>query len=207
MPLRSSIIEYLKLMHPRLFLQLLVGKAKNIFTHTSPRERVLLYDEATLSFQNGVFLEIGSYVGASAVILAEAIRRKAEKNQHGKVICVDTWRNDAMTEGNRDTWKEFMANTNKWQHYIVPVKGHSNEVELPCGGPLDLVFIDGDHSYEGVKADANRFANLVRNGGRLIFHDQDRPGVARVIGEVLQGGGWRVANSVQRMISLCRTRS
>lgn len=36
---------------------------------------------------------------------------------------------------------------------------------------LDLLFIDGDHSYEGVKQDFLKYRHLVRDGGIIVFHD------------------------------------
>jgi len=39
------------------------------------------------------------------------------------------------------------------------------------GEPLDFLFIDGDHSYEGVKQDYEKYAPLVREGGIIAFHD------------------------------------
>jgi predicted O-methyltransferase YrrM len=39
------------------------------------------------------------------------------------------------------------------------------------GRPLDLLFVDGDHSYEGVKQDVADYAPLVRPGGIVAFHD------------------------------------
>jgi predicted O-methyltransferase YrrM len=39
------------------------------------------------------------------------------------------------------------------------------------GHPLDLLFIDGDHSYEGVKADFANYSSLVRPGGLIVLHD------------------------------------
>jgi len=39
------------------------------------------------------------------------------------------------------------------------------------GDLLDFLFIDGDHSYEGVKADFEMYAPLVRAGGCIAFHD------------------------------------
>ena len=36
---------------------------------------------------------------------------------------------------------------------------------------LDVLFIDGDHSYEGVKSDFLMYAPLVRPGGIVAFHD------------------------------------
>lgn len=39
------------------------------------------------------------------------------------------------------------------------------------GRKLDLLFIDGDHSYQGVKRDFEMYAPLVRRGGIVGFHD------------------------------------
>lgn len=36
---------------------------------------------------------------------------------------------------------------------------------------IDLLHIDGDHSYEGVKADYENFKSLVKPGGIIVFHD------------------------------------
>lgn len=39
------------------------------------------------------------------------------------------------------------------------------------GAPIDFAFIDGDHTYEGVRRDWNDYAPLVRPGGLVAFHD------------------------------------
>ena len=43
--------------------------------------------------------------------------------------------------------------------------------ELLGGRPLDLLFIDGDHTYAGVKQDFEMYGPLVRPGGLIGFHD------------------------------------
>ncbi|CAG0932002.1 hypothetical protein PLCT1_01947 [Planctomycetaceae bacterium] len=37
--------------------------------------------------------------------------------------------------------------------------------------PLDLLFIDGDHTYEGVRQDYEMYGPMVRSGGMVAFHD------------------------------------
>lgn len=39
------------------------------------------------------------------------------------------------------------------------------------GRQLDFLFIDGDHTYEGVKLDFEMYGPLVRPGGMIAFHD------------------------------------
>jgi predicted O-methyltransferase YrrM len=41
---------------------------------------------------------------------------------------------------------------------------------LPPDG-IDFLFIDGDHTYEGVKMDFDMYSPLVRKGGLVAFHD------------------------------------
>ena len=38
-------------------------------------------------------------------------------------------------------------------------------------GNIDFLFIDGDHSYEGVKSDFELYSPLVRYGGIIALHD------------------------------------
>jgi hypothetical protein len=37
--------------------------------------------------------------------------------------------------------------------------------------PVDMLHIDGDHSYEGVKSDYEKWKHLVKSGGMIVFHD------------------------------------
>lgn len=56
--------------------------------------------------------------------------------------------------------------------------------------PLDFLFIDGDHSYEGVKSDYRNYRPLVKPGGFIAFHDiKDTPYHRRLGCEV--GRFWR----------------
>lgn len=61
---------------------------------------------------------------------------------------------------------------------LVSIRGDSHaeatlrRVEtLLAGEKLDVLFIDGDHSYEAVRGDFERYAPLVRRGGLIALHD------------------------------------
>jgi predicted O-methyltransferase YrrM len=60
---------------------------------------------------------------------------------------------------------------------VHPVRKDSHEIstlELVVqllGAEIDFLFIDGDHSYEGVKRDYEMYGPLVRPGGLIAFHD------------------------------------
>ncbi len=43
------------------------------------------------------------------------------------------------------------------------------------GAPVDLLFIDGDHSYEGARDDFANYSGLVPKGGMILFHDIQPP--------------------------------
>jgi predicted O-methyltransferase YrrM len=51
------------------------------------------------------------------------------------------------------------------------------------GRKLDFLFLDGDHTYEGVKMDFEMYASLVDKGGIVAFHDIV-PGPKEVVGGV-----------------------
>jgi cephalosporin hydroxylase len=51
------------------------------------------------------------------------------------------------------------------------------------GRPIDFLFIDGDHSYRGVRDDFELYAPLVRPGGLIALHDIV-PGPEELVGGV-----------------------
>ena len=54
-------------------------------------------------------------------------------------------------------------------------------------GPYDMIFIDADHTYEGVKSDFNNYMPMVSDGGVIGFHDvdcPDWPGIKKFLNEL-----------------------
>lgn len=176
------IKKYLYLIR-ELLLRLVNGHLAGAFrikSHLTTQERVHLN---RLANNKAHILEVGSYIGASACCFGAEIKRIGT----GKIFCIDTWNNDAMSEGNRDTFSEFSKNTAPFSEFIIPVRGFSTEVVEQVArqaNHLDLLFIDGDHSYEGVKADWEAYKHFLKPGSLVVFHDYGwAEGVKRVIEE------------------------
>jgi predicted O-methyltransferase YrrM len=159
--------------------------AQQIFgipTHMTPSERLMLVQVALGLPQDFVVVEIGSYLGASTAFLAAAATQR-----NGCVHAVDTWMNNAMgAEGEYDTWSEFRTNTAAFAERITTHRGTSLEVHGKTGGiACDMLFVDGDHQYEGVANDLRLWLPSLRAGGVLAMHDFDQPGVCQALADVV----------------------
>ena len=73
---------------------------------------------------------------------------------------------------------------------IVLIRGNSHSLrtlrrvkEVLGEKKIDFLFIDGDHSYEGVKRDFEMYSPLVRKGGVIALHDIV-PGSQELVGGV-----------------------
>jgi predicted O-methyltransferase YrrM len=63
-------------------------------------------------------------------------------------------------------------------HRVISLEGDSHDEatraavnEAVGRQPIDVLFIDGDHSYNGVRADFELYSSLVRPGGIIALHD------------------------------------
>ena len=65
---------------------------------------------------------------------------------------------------------------NGQQLHLLRADSHAAEtkervVAILGGAQLDYLFLDGDHTYDGVTRDFEMYAPLVRSGGIVAFHD------------------------------------
>jgi predicted O-methyltransferase YrrM len=177
--------------------------AKHLFgipTHMTLQERLVLFQTALGLAPGFSIVEIGSYLGASTAFLGFAALHRG-----GFVHAVDPWTNDAMgAEGERDTWGEFRRNTAPFEHYIVPHKGFSADVRAAEPGlTCDLLFVDGDHSYEAVVTDLRAWLPGLKPGGVLAMHDIDAPPVRQAFDEIVAGRLSAPPQVVDRLL-ICR---
>lgn len=179
--------------------QLGLAEAERIFTHTTTAERMQLYELAKTCGPHA--LEVGSYLGSSACFIAAGL-----KPQGGKLYCVDTWNNETMPEGDLNTFETFTRNVRNFSGQIVPLRKRSTELRAQdVSPPLDLVFLDGDHSEEAVGAELDMIGPWVRPGGVIAFHDSIWfPGVTKTIGRALQSGDWAPIGQVDNLLWIQR---
>jgi predicted O-methyltransferase YrrM len=177
--------------------------AVNIHTFTVPDELRTLLDLATNVPDKGHVIEIGSYVGASTSYLAAGLFGRG-----GTIHCVDTWQNEGMPDGTRDTYAEFQKN-------LAPVAGMIQTIRKPsgkltrddCPYPIDLAFLDGYHSYDTTLLDFKTVSPWMATNGIIAMHDtRCWRGVSRALGEVLLAGQWRVVGQVNNMTWLERAK-
>ena len=154
----------------------------DISTHMTLSEKLLLYKSARGLERGSVIVEIGSYLGASSTFLAIAAKERS-----CVVYCVDTWVNDGMAEGPRDTYAEFLSNTQRFADEIRPLRGTSVEIAKRFSEPIDLLFLDGDHSYAGCRSDIEAWLPKLQPGAVVVFHDFGwAEGVQRTVQEMVK---------------------
>lgn len=166
-----------------------------------------IYRNAVNRFPNGShFVEIGSWKGQSAAFMAVEIINSGKQI---KFDCVDTWRGTLNEEQHQqdpsvinDTlYDEFIANMTPVEGYYTPIRMDSVSAAATYpDASLDFVFIDGDHLYEGVRADILAWLPKVKKGGFIagddFGHAQGSEGVKKAVTEIfgndfmINGLGW-----------------
>ena len=150
----------------------------------SNEELFFLYKAVLSAGRSATIVEIGSYKGKSALALGLAARLLGSR-----VYSIDPHEHYTGVAGGvfgPNDLKDKIANIHKFDlgHVIFPVCLGSHEVGKIWNTPIDICWIDGDHSYAGVKGDFEYFAPKVKPGGLLLFHDSGMEGVARLLSEI-----------------------
>lgn len=138
--------------------------------------------------QNGAVgkcVEIGSYSGEGTVVLADHFK---------EVLAVDPWENgydpnDVASHQcpMEDVFNAFTERT-KIKGNINFSRGKSlDALEFVADGSLDLVYVDGDHRYEGALADIKGWLPKLRKSGCMTGHDFSFPTVRQALSETFKG--------------------
>lgn len=144
----------------------------------------------------GAIVEIGSFEGRSTAFLAAG----AKETGREKVVAVDHFRGSPEQQPGQEyasptlaregtTFPCFQENLQRLQlhDYVTPIVASSAEAVKQWSGPIRLLFIDGDHSYEESRRDFELWSPFVVQHGLICFHDICVwPGVTRFYEELLR---------------------
>lgn len=118
---------------------------------------------------NKTMIEIGSFVGESTILFAQSFK---------EVIAIDPFLEGYDDE---DPTSKLFDFDNVYQTYLDRITVYSNiqtivdtsdnAVKELVGKQFDFVYIDGLHTYEGVKTDIVNYLPLVKTGGVIGGHD------------------------------------
>ncbi len=127
-------------------------------------------------------VEIGTSTGGTLFIWS----RLSKKDAH--LISIDL-------PGGENNWAYPLWKGSFYRKFAVPpqkmdlIRDDSQTKEtlekvrkMLDGKPIDFLFIDGDHSYQGVKKDYELYSPLVRQGGIIGFHDIVQSPVTTIVG-------------------------
>jgi len=129
---------------------------------------------------NAVVVEIGSFLGGSAVLFAGARKLRGS----GKVHCVDPF--DASGDAFSAPYYHAIAQQKKTPlrhrfnkninhafltRWIQVHEGTAETIAAVWHESIDLLFLDGDQSPEGVRASYESWQPFIKDGGIIAIHN------------------------------------
>jgi predicted O-methyltransferase YrrM len=184
-------------------------------TMHSPAEAAMLAQLATGARR---VVELGVYEGSSAIVLCGALEPEAELHLVDPFVDESGW---ALPQN----WSTVPVATRLtvWRvarHDGPAIRWHiarSQDVGRDwTGGPVDLVFVDGDHSPEACREDWEVWHPHVPPGGAVAFHDArlgqpggtGSPGPTVIVDELFRipgpPEGWTLADEVDTLVVVKR---
>jgi predicted O-methyltransferase YrrM len=131
------------------------------------REEIVPFLGEVALEQPRTILEIGTAAGGSLFLLSRVAAADA------LLVSLDWAR--AGTNDRRRPIYEALARPGQRVEFLFADSHAPRTVERVraelAGRSVDLLFIDGDHSQAGVRADWDMYGPLVRSGGLVAFHD------------------------------------
>ena len=144
-----------------------------------------LYKKFSDILQDGmIMVELGSWKGQSAALIATELKNNNKKGV--RFFCVDTWAGTSDSEHGEDKWikegklyNKFKDNLKEVSDYYIPLRMTTGEASLHFPDQsIDIVYVDADHSYDGVTKDLELWTPKVKPGGIMSGHDYDIGGSA-----------------------------
>lgn len=143
-----------------------------------------VYDHVAKTIPDGgIFMEVGTWKGKSAIYLDQRFQDLGKKVN---LVTVDTFKGDSET-GRKNVREEFDRNCQEAECDLVSFRAiESESIEAATrfdDASLDGVFIDAAHDYESAKADIDAWLPKVKLQGFFGGHDVDSEGVSKALSE------------------------
>lgn len=118
-----------------------------------------------------IVVELGTQLGTSFFCFCQAMK---ESDITGKCYAVDTWEGDEHTgQYDESYYQQVLAHAeeNYPEHAVLLRMYFEKALEKFDDESIDLLHIDGFHTYDAVKHDYDTWLCKVRPGGIILFHD------------------------------------
>jgi predicted O-methyltransferase YrrM len=132
----------------------------------------LAFDEAAYLYKviKGIksanLVEIGRFKGGGTLLMAAAM----DKNSYLRSYDLHVKMKEYFNGESMDKLLYYILEKYKLANRVKVIVGNSHKVETGKE-PIDLIFIDGDHSYNGVRNDFLHWYKKIKFGGSILFHD------------------------------------
>jgi predicted O-methyltransferase YrrM len=131
-------------------------------TQTTPAERNAL---AKYAAGAGLAVEIGVFEGVNTVIIGKALANG------GRLFGIDPFFRGRLGICYHKIIAELHLKRNGVAKSVGIIEKLSFDAVDDVPEKVDFIFIDGDHSYEGIDKDWKLYANLLKPGGIMALHD------------------------------------
>lgn len=149
--------------------------------------------------EDGTYIDLGTFRGRSACILADTIK---QENIKARLVTVDLFdergisrrfRSDGTistsgptkTEVSNKRYEEVKQMFRDKELEVEVLKSHTTSAALYFKpSSVDFLFIDASHDYGSVKADFLAWEDRVNVEGVIAFHDSHREDIVKVHAEI-----------------------
>ncbi|MBU7006393.1 class I SAM-dependent methyltransferase [Phosphitispora fastidiosa] len=128
---------------------------------------ILFLKVLAVKFNVKIYLEIGTWMGESIAAVSEVVDDCYSISLPDDDFSLEKYFKGILNKKNFSRYFSYRRNNVK--HYFADSKKF-DYTEIPKG--IDLVFIDGDHSYDGVKTDTKNIFEIIDSSKSIVvWHD------------------------------------
>jgi len=121
--------------------------------------------------ENSYVINIGAGAGTSGLAIIQA-------RDDVRLITIDVNEDSPLgcLKGERDTLKKAGVDFDRHTQILGDSKEVARTWAEKWAEKVDMVFVDGDHSFEGARGDITLWMEHLYEGGIMVIHDYDKTG-------------------------------